>query len=112
MPSDTYFKFRGRFELNPHRYDIGWPIFTDRVFGLNFFVNKIYKIKKDEYATFYNYQLNHYLKGNAGQEETFFDHVYDIVNTMIKFYKGLKPVRPRIEIYRQTGNVSGTLGKY
>jgi hypothetical protein len=91
MPSDTYFKFRGRFELNPHRYDIGWPIFTDRVFGLNFFVNKIYKIKKDEYATFYNYRLNHYLKGNVGQEEAFFDHVYDIVNTRIKFYKGLKP---------------------
>ena len=91
MTSDTYFKFRGRFELNPHRYDIGWLIFTDRIFGLNFFVNKIYKIKEDEYATFYNYQLNHFLEGNAGQEEAFFDHVYDIVNTRIKFYKGLKP---------------------
>lgn len=62
MISGTYFKFRGRFEVNPHPYDIGWPIFTDRVFGLNFFVNKIYKIKKEEYATFYNYQLNHYLE--------------------------------------------------
>src|SRR5215216_3427131 len=91
MTSDTYFKFRGRFKLNPHRYDIGWLIFTDRIFGLNFFVNKIYKIKKDEYASFYNYQLNHYLEGNVGQEEAFFNHVYDIVNTRIKFYKGLKP---------------------
>lgn len=91
MTSNSYFKFRGRFELNPHRYDIGWLIFTDRIFGLNFFVNKIYKIKKDEYATFYNYQLNHYLEGNPGQEEAFFDHVYDIVTNRIKFYKGLKP---------------------
>jgi len=91
MTSDTYFKFRGRFELFPYRYDIGWLIFTDKIFGLNFFINKIYKIKKDEYPTFYNYQLNHYLEGNAGQEEAFFDHVYDIVNTRIKFYKGLKP---------------------
>lgn len=91
MPSDSYFKFRGRFELNPHHYDIGWPIFTDRIFGLNFFVNKIYKIRESEYVSFYNYQLSHYLDGNPGQEEAFFDHVYDIVNTRIKFYKGLKP---------------------
>ncbi|SEP24446.1 hypothetical protein [Mucilaginibacter sp. OK283] len=48
MTSDTYFKFRGRFELFPHRYDIGWPIFTDRIFGLNFFLDKIYKIRQDE----------------------------------------------------------------
>ncbi|QEC75245.1 SlyX family protein [Mucilaginibacter ginsenosidivorax] len=91
MTSDTYFKFRGRFELFPHRYDIGWPIFTDRIFGLNFFVDKIYKIGEDECPSFYNHQLNHYLKGNAGQEEAFFDHVYDIITTRIKFYKGLKP---------------------
>jgi hypothetical protein len=91
MSLDSYFKFRGRFELNPPRYDIGWPIFTDRIFGLNFFVDKIYKIRDDEYATFYNHQLNHYLQGNAGQEEAFFDHVYDTITTRIKFYKGLKP---------------------
>lgn len=91
MPSDTYFKFRGRFELSPHRYDIGWPIFTDRIFGLNFFVDKIYKIREDEYSPFYNYQLNHYLEENAHQEEAFFDHVYDIITNRVKFYKGLKP---------------------
>ncbi len=91
MLSDTYFKFRGRFELFPHRYDIGWPIFTDRVFGLNFFVDKIYKIREDEYAPFYNHQLNHYLEGNAGQEEAFFNHVYHILTERIGYYKGLKP---------------------
>ncbi|WP_184549412.1 hypothetical protein [Mucilaginibacter sp. FT3.2] len=91
MPSDTYFKFRGRFEIFPHRYDIGWLIFTDRIFGLNFFVDKIYKIKEDEYAPFYNRQLNHYLEGNAGQEEAFFNHVYHIVTERIGYYKGLKP---------------------
>jgi len=83
MPSDMYFKFRGRFELFPHRYDIGWPIFTDRIFGLNFFVDKIYKIREDEYGSFYYHQLNYYLEGNAGQEEAFFDHVYDIITTRI-----------------------------
>ncbi|WP_295715055.1 hypothetical protein [Mucilaginibacter sp.] len=91
MPSNSYFIFRGRFELFPHRYDIGWPIFTDRIFGLNFFMDKIYKIREDEYPSFYSHQLNHYLKGNAGQEEAFFDHVYDIITNRIKFYKGLKP---------------------
>jgi hypothetical protein len=87
----SYFKFRSRFELFPHRYDIGWPIFTDKIFGLNFFVDKIYKIRKDEYALFYNHQLNHYLEGNAGQEEAFFNHVYDIIKNRIKYYKGLRP---------------------
>jgi hypothetical protein len=91
MTSDTYFKFRDRFELFPHRYDIGWPIFTDRIFGLNFFMDKIYKIREDEYAQFYNHQLNHYLEGNSSQEEAFFNHVYDIITNRIKFYKGLKP---------------------
>jgi hypothetical protein len=46
MPSDTYFKFRGRFELFPHRYDIGWLIRTDEIFGLNFFVDKSIKSGK------------------------------------------------------------------
>jgi len=91
MTSDTYFKFRERFELFPHRYDIGWLIFTDRVFGLNFFVDKIYKIRVDEYASFYNHQLNYYLEGNVGQEEAFFNHVYHIVTERIGYYKGLKP---------------------
>ncbi|MDN3584265.1 hypothetical protein [Mucilaginibacter flavus] len=91
MSSDSYFKFRGRFELFPDRYDIGWLIFSDKIFGLNFFVNKVYKIKQDEYASFYNHQLNYFLENNAGNEEAFFEHVYDIINTRIKFYKGLKP---------------------
>jgi hypothetical protein len=69
----------------------GWPIFTDGVFGLNFFVNKIYKIREDEYGSFYNHQLNYYLEGNTGQKEAFFNHIYDIITTRIKFFKGLKP---------------------
>ncbi|WPV00724.1 hypothetical protein SNE26_02950 [Mucilaginibacter sp. cycad4] len=91
MPSDTYFKFRSRFELFPHRYDIGWLIFTDRIFALNFFLDKIYRIRDNEYALFYNYQLDYYLEGNPSQEEAFFEHVYDIITSRIKYYKGLKP---------------------
>lgn len=91
MSSDTYFKFRGRFEIHSKRYDIGWLIFTDRIFGLNFFLDKIYKIREDEYPLFYNYQLGYYLEGNPLSEEAFFNHVHDIVINRIKYYKGLKP---------------------
>jgi len=91
MISDSYFKFRGRFELHPHRYAIGWPILTNRVFALNFFLDKICRIRKDEYALFYNYQLGYYLESNPAQEEAFFYHVYDIITNRIKYYKGLKP---------------------
>jgi hypothetical protein len=91
MSSDSYFKFRGRFELFPYRYDIGWLIFSEKIFDLNFFVNKVYKIRQDEYASFYNHQLNYFLENNTSNEQAFFDHVYDIINTRIKFYKGLKP---------------------
>jgi hypothetical protein len=91
MPSNNYFKFRGRFELSPHRYDIGWLIFTNRIFALNFFLDKIYRIGDDEYAVFYNYQLGYYLESNPSQEEAFFNHVYDIIAERIKYYKGLKP---------------------
>jgi hypothetical protein len=31
------------------------------------------------------------LENNTSNEQAFFDHVYDIINTRIKFYKGLKP---------------------
>jgi hypothetical protein len=91
MFSDRYFKFRGRFELSPNRYDIGWAILTNRVFGVNFFVDKIYKIGEEEYAPFYNYQLANFLGNNPGKEEAFFTHVYDIVSSRITYYKGLAP---------------------
>jgi hypothetical protein len=91
MTSGSYFKFRGRIELFPHRYDIGWLIFTDRILGLNFFVDKIYKIREDEYHPFYYYQLEYYLTDNPTQEEAFFHHVYQIITERIEYYKGLKP---------------------
>ena len=92
MPTqNNYFKFRGRFDFSPHRYDIGRPLFSNRKLEDNFFLLKIYEIDETEYGLFYNYQLGFYLKANLGKEELFFNHVYDIVISRIQHFKRQDP---------------------
>jgi len=86
-----YFKFRNRFDFSPHRYDIGRPLFYNRALEDNFFLLKIYEIDQSEYRLFYDYQLGFYLKRDPDNEETFFNHVHDIVVSRIKHFKRQDP---------------------
>jgi hypothetical protein len=92
MPrQNRYFKFRSRFDFFPHRYDIGRPVFSNRKLEDNFFLLNIYKIGESEHRLFFDYQLGFYLKANPSKEETFFNHVYDIVINRIRHFKRQDP---------------------
>jgi DNA mismatch repair ATPase MutS len=52
---------------------------------------KIYEIDETENSLYYNHQLALYLKGNPGNEEIFFNHVYDIVISRIRHFKRQDP---------------------
>jgi len=90
-----YFKFRNRLNFKSNKYDIGRPIFQNRKLEDNFFVLKIYEIDQSEYNSFYQYQLDHYLKINPSQEEILFKHVYDVVINRIKHFKRQDPFSPK-----------------
>ncbi|TFF33969.1 hypothetical protein [Mucilaginibacter psychrotolerans] len=77
---NNHFKFRSPFDFSPHQYDIGRPWFSNRKLEDNFFLLKVYQIELAEYDELYDYQLKFYLKTNLGKEETFFNHVHDIVS--------------------------------
>jgi hypothetical protein len=86
-----YFKFRSRFDFSPHRYDIGRALFSNKKLEDNFFLLKVYEIDGTDYGVVYNYQLGFYLKANPGEEEKFFNHVYDIVISRIRHFKRQDP---------------------
>jgi len=95
MSSTRYFRFRGRFDFSPHRYDIGRPVFQNRALEDNFFLLKIYKIDESEYGAFYDHQLTSYLTDHSGSEETFFKHIHDIVASRIRHFKRQDPFSSR-----------------
>lgn len=86
-----YFKLRGRFNFSPHPYEIGRPVFRNIALEDNFFILKIYEIDETEYPALYQFQLEHFLRGNSGQEEAFFYHAEDIVINRIKHFKRQDP---------------------
>lgn len=87
----TYFKLRGRFDFSPHPYEIGRPIFRNVALEDNFFLLKIYQLPEADYNVFYQFQLEHFLQTNPGQEEAFFYHVEDIVINRIRHFKRQDP---------------------
>ncbi|WCT11021.1 hypothetical protein [Mucilaginibacter jinjuensis] len=86
-----YFKFRGRFDFSPHRFEIGNPIIQNKALSDNFFLNKLYKLGKEEFSSYYNFHLIYFSKCNPEQEEEFFYHVTDIVISRIAFFKKKDP---------------------
>ena len=88
---NTYFKFRNRLNFSPNPFDIGRPLFQNRALADNFFLLKIYDLESIEYAAFYDHHAAFYLTENPGREETFFNHVHDIVINRIKHFKRLDP---------------------
>jgi len=87
----TYFKHRSRFNLFPHRFEIGRPLIQNRSVEDNFFLLKLYALDAAEYQAYYEYHLDDFLKSNPNQQEIFFTHVRDITINRIKHFKRTDP---------------------
>ncbi|HEY2582706.1 MAG TPA: hypothetical protein VGI43_12910 [Mucilaginibacter sp.] len=89
--TNPFFRFRGRFDFSPSRFEIGNPIIQNKVQADNFFLKKLYQLSEDEVEHFYHFHLSYFLASHRNQEETFFKHVYDVVINRIKHFKRLDP---------------------
>ena len=81
-----YFKFRGRFDFSPHRFEIGNQIRQNRALADNFFLKKLYQLYKEEFPPYYNFHLDFFSERYPNQEEEFFNHITDIVINRIERY--------------------------
>src|ERR1700761_5566273 len=92
MPSTKpFFRFRGRFDSSPSRFEIGNPIIQNKVQADNFFLKKLYRLSKNEFEGCYNFHLSYFLASHPNEEEAFFKHMYDVVVNRIKHFKRLDP---------------------
>jgi len=87
----TFFKHRHKFDFSPNRFEIGHPIIQNKKLEDNLFLLKLYQLAETEYAAYYQFHLDEYLKGDPLGEETFFNHVKDTVISRIKHFKRLDP---------------------
>src|SRR3546814_291340 len=92
---ESYFKIRDWFKSSSHRYEVGRPFAKNTQYADNFFLLKIYELDDEEYAAFYNFHLQHYLKANLQGEQEFYEHVWYIVNARIKYHERQSPFSDR-----------------
>jgi hypothetical protein len=88
---NQYFRFRGRFDLSPNRFEIGNPVAQNRIQADNFFLKKLYQLSENDFEPYYNFHQTHFSESSPNQEEVFFKHVYDVVINRIKHFKRLDP---------------------
>lgn len=86
-----YFKIRGWFKWSPHRYEIGRLFAKNKQYTDNFFLLKLYELRPEEYSKFYDFHLQHYLKTNPEGEQEFYEHVWYITHTRIKYLQRRSP---------------------
>jgi hypothetical protein len=87
----NFFKFRGRFDFSPHRYEIGRPIIQNREAEDNFLLLRLYEIDESEFSDYYKFHLEDFLKSFPEQEEAFFYSVEDIISTRIRYFQRQDP---------------------
>jgi len=97
--TERFFKFRGRFDFSPHRYEIGNPIFSNRKLEDNFFALKLYSLPDGEYKAFYDFHLDHYLQRNPDGKENFFRKVNRSIQRRITFYSVKDPFKSVYEVH-------------
>jgi len=86
MKELSYFSTRPRFG-RAHPYDIGMPLFWWKGHYDVHFLNTLYRIDEDEFASFYAYHLDYFRKANGGAgESVFFRHLRDIVKDGLKMH--------------------------
>jgi hypothetical protein len=92
MPNtNPYFRFRGRFDFSPNRFEIGNAIVQNKVQADNFFLKKLYQLSDNEFESYYSFHLAYFLESHSNQAEAFFKHVHDVVINRIKHFKRLDP---------------------
>lgn len=91
----TYFKLRHPFNFSPHKFELGRPFIFNKSYSDNFFFLKLYELYEEEYLTFYQYHLAHFLNENAGEEKEFFSYVYELTTIRINYYKQQTPFGSR-----------------
>lgn len=87
----SYFKSCTPFSFRNHPYDLGtffglWSSHDD-----NHFLLKIYRITENEFPHYYEHHLKYCLQNELANEENFFRHVWEIVNTRIKHFNRQDP---------------------
>lgn len=92
MPStNPFFRFRGRFDFSPNRFEIGNAIIQNTIQADNFFLKKLYELSENEFEGYYNFHLSYFLESHPNQEEAFFKYVHGIVTTRINYLNSLNP---------------------
>lgn len=97
----SYFKPCKPFSFSTHPFDIGtfmglWHSHDD-----NHFLLKIYRMDAKQFSDYYNYHLNYVLENNLTNEENFFRHVWQIVQTRIKHFEMQDPFSRNHAMHRQ-----------
>jgi hypothetical protein len=90
-PTNPFFRFRGRFDFSPNRFEIGNPIIQNKVQADNFFLKKLYQLSHNEFESYYNFHLFYFLESHPNQEEAFLKYVHGIVTTRISYLNSLNP---------------------
>ena len=87
----SYFRFRGRFDFSPNRFEIGNPLIQNTIQADNFFLKKLYQLSERDFGSYYQFHLSYFLESHLNQEEAFFKYVYGIVATRINYLNSLNP---------------------
>jgi len=79
-----YFKHRALFDFDKQTNDVGFPLPWTKGNEDNHFLFRLYKKSKEQYAAFYQYQLNFFLgRYEDATEQEFFVHVKQIITDAI-----------------------------
>lgn len=97
----SYFKPRKPFSFSPHPYDLGTFLGLWHSHDDNHFLLKIYRLDEKEFSDYYSYHLNYTLENNLADEEDFFRHVWQIVQTRIKHFEIQDPFSSNHGMHRQ-----------
>lgn len=87
----SYFKLRRFLDFSPHPYDVGNPLGFWQKYDDSHFLLKIYKMDGLRYAEYYNYHLEYALENKVGTNEDFFRHVWQIVQSRIRYFENKDP---------------------
>lgn len=82
----SYFKFRGRFDFNPHCYEIGNPVIQNKRLENNFFFKKLSEIEEDEYDDYFSFHHHFYVEQFPAEGHLFLLYVLELVDKRIENY--------------------------
>lgn len=97
----SYFKPRKSLSFSANPFDLGTIMGLWHNHDDNHFLLKIYRIEEKEFADYYNYHLNYSLENNLVNQEEFFRHVWQIVQTRIKHFEIQDPFSSNHAMHRQ-----------